>query len=256
LDRLYLGLVGDVGLAPATVRQVHAIVRRAFRQAVLWGWIASNPAANATPPRVAINQLSAPTVEQVITLLQRAKLDNPEFGRFLHVAASTGARRGEVCALRWNNLDENLKTLTIEHSIIDLPGGIAEKDTKNHISRRLALDPGTLDALQQQRAHAKKMAAASGIVLPVSAYVFSSEPDGRIPWVPGSVTMRFHNLRDSLNQNSLTNPETAFTLYLLLNGGNLGVHFRLWKSAAPPLPNWHPAASASCKRITWTNPTG
>jgi integrase len=42
LDQLYNGLQKRAGLAPATVRQVHAIIRRAFRQAVLWGWANTN----------------------------------------------------------------------------------------------------------------------------------------------------------------------------------------------------------------------
>jgi integrase len=50
LDQLYNGLQRRSKLAPATVRQVHAIIRRAFRQALLWGWVSVNPAANATPP--------------------------------------------------------------------------------------------------------------------------------------------------------------------------------------------------------------
>ena len=165
LDRLYLGLSNDVGLAPATVRQAHAVIRRAFRQAVRWGWIATNPATNATPPRLVRADLSPPNVDQVGKLLQQASTDDPDLGRFLHVAASTGARRGEICALRWRNLDAKLNTLTIERSIIEIPGGIAEKDTKNHANRRMALDPGTLSVLEEQRRDALKRAAQSGAKL-------------------------------------------------------------------------------------------
>ncbi|MGP8066555.1 MAG: phage integrase central domain-containing protein [Acidimicrobiales bacterium] len=50
LDSLYLGLADDVGLAPATVRQVHAVIRRAFRQAVRWGWIATKRPTAFLPP--------------------------------------------------------------------------------------------------------------------------------------------------------------------------------------------------------------
>ncbi|HEY5439592.1 MAG TPA: Arm DNA-binding domain-containing protein, partial [Acidimicrobiales bacterium] len=49
LDRLYLSLANEVGLAPATVRQIHAIIRRALRQGVRWGLISTNPASNASP---------------------------------------------------------------------------------------------------------------------------------------------------------------------------------------------------------------
>ena len=198
LDRLYLGLVNEIGLAPATVRQAHAIIRRAFRQAVLWGWIATNPAANATPPRQVRSELSPPNVTQVGELLKKASEEDPELGRFLHLAASTGARRGEMCATRWRNVDTKLRTLTIEHSITDLPGGPAEKDTKTHANRRLALDPGTLAVFEEQRRAAMLRADEASSVLTRDAYVFSSEPDGLFPLVPGNVTKRFQILRDSL----------------------------------------------------------
>ena len=203
LDRLYLGLSNDVGLAPATVRQAHAVIRRAFRQAVRWGWIASNPATNATPPRLVRADLSPPNVDQVGKLLQQASTDDPDLGRFLHVAASTGARRGEICALRWRNLDAKLNTLTIERSIIEIPGGIAEKDTKNHANRRMALDPGTLSVLEEQRRDALKRAAQSGAKLTDESFIFSREPDGLIPWIPGNVTRRFQSLRRALGYDSM-----------------------------------------------------
>lgn len=203
LDRLYLGLSNDVGLAPATVRQAHAVIRRAFRQAVRWGWIATNPATNATPPRLVRADLSPPNVDQVGKLLQQASTDDPDLGRFLHVAASTGARRGEICALRWRNLDAKLKTLTIERSIIEIPGGITEKDTKNHANRRMALDPGTLSVLEEQRRDALKRAAQSSAKLTDESFIFSREPDGLIPWIPGNVTKRFQSLRRALGYDSM-----------------------------------------------------
>jgi integrase len=203
LDRLYLGLSNDVGLAPATVRQAHAVIRRAFRQAVRWGWIATNPATNATPPRLVRADLSPPNVDQVGKLLRQASTDDPGLGRFLHVAASTGARRGEICALRWRNLDAKLNTLTIERSIIEIPGGIAEKDTKNHANRRMALDPGTLSVLEEQRRDALKRAAQSGAKLTDESFIFSREPDGLMPWIPGNVTRRFQSLRRALGYDSM-----------------------------------------------------
>ena len=203
LDRLYLGLVNEVGLAPATVRQAHAIIRRAFRQAVLWGWIATNPAVNATPPRQVRSELSPPNVTQVGELLKKAGEVDPELGRFLHIAASTGARRGEMCAIRWRNVDTKLRTLTIERSITDLPGGPAEKDTKTHANRRLALDPGTLAVFEEQRSVVVMRALEASSELTEDAYVFSREPDGLVPLIPGNITKRFQALRDSLGYGNM-----------------------------------------------------
>ncbi|HVB00127.1 MAG TPA: site-specific integrase [Acidimicrobiales bacterium] len=203
LDQLYLGLSNRVGLAPATVRQIHAVIRRAFRQAILWGWINTNPATNATPPRLAKPDLSPPDIEQVAELIDKATERDPELGHFFHIAASTGARRGEVCALRWSNLDTQVRTLTIERSIIEILGGLSEKDTKTHANRRIKLDPVTLEVFEAQRAIMTERAACVGMVLADDAYVFSREPNGLIPLTPGYVTKQFALIKDDLGYHSM-----------------------------------------------------
>jgi integrase len=203
LDDLYKGLTRRVGLSSATVRQIHAIIRRAFRQAVLWGWVANNPAANATPPRHRKADLSPPNVEQVGELLRAAGVREPEFAHFVHVAATTGARRGELCALRWSNLDTKLKTLTIERAIIEMPGGRLEKDTKTHSNRRIALGPDTLEVLKAQRQIAQERALIIGEKVSDDAFIFSRDPDGSSPWTPDSVTKRFAVIREELGYDNM-----------------------------------------------------
>jgi integrase len=203
LDQLYLGLTKQVGLAPATVRQVHSVIRRAFRQAVRWGWVSTNPAINASPPRLVKADLSPPDVAQVGKILEMARADDPQLARFLHIAASTGARRGELCALRWSNLNTESQTLTIERSIIEVPGGLAEKDTKTHANRRIALDPGTLDVFEEQRIEMLNFARGASLKLTDDSYIFSREPDGAIPWTPGTVTRRFEMIRHALGYDKI-----------------------------------------------------
>ena len=200
LDSLYLSLSNrvPVPLSPASVRQIHAIIRRAFRQAMMWGWIAANPATNATPPRLKKSKQSPPSADQVDEILRVADERDPELGHFLHIAASTGARRGEVCALRWSNLDTKQMTLTIEHSIAEIPGGLIEKDTKTHQNRRIALDAETLEVFEAQRAIAIERASQVGIKIAPNAYVFSREPDCKVPWTPGNVTNQFQAIRAQL----------------------------------------------------------
>jgi integrase len=57
LDAFYRDLRAGGGrggrvLAPATVRRIHGIVHRALAQGVRWGWLAQNPAAMVSPPKV------------------------------------------------------------------------------------------------------------------------------------------------------------------------------------------------------------
>lgn len=203
LDDLYRGLTKRIQLSAATVRQVHAIIRRAFRQAILWGWIAVNPATNATPPRQAKADLSPPNPNQVAELLHAAHVRDPEVGNFIHIAATTGARRGEICAIRWRNIDTKLKTLTIESAIVEIRGGIQEQDTKTHSHRRLALDDDTLKVFESQRLIAQGRAALIGAKVSQDAFVFSREPSGSIAWTPTSMTKHFVALRNSLGYDNM-----------------------------------------------------
>ena len=199
LDRLYHALLTERGATTSTVRHVHSVIRRALRQAVLWDWIATNPAANATQPRLVKPDLTPPDVDQVAEILRVANESDPEFCHLLHLAATTGARRGELCALRWSDIDPERGSLSIERSIIEVAGGVLEKDTKTHSSRRIALDEGSLEVIEAQRQLAQERATTAGVGLDIHSFVFSREPGGAIPWRPDHVTKRFAIIRDSLN---------------------------------------------------------
>jgi integrase len=203
IDNLYYELQKRKHLTSSTVRHVHSVIRRAFRQATTWGWIASNPAMNATQPRFVKPNISIPSTQQVLDILRAAYDLNPELGHFFHLAATSGARRGELCALRWPNVDLIKGTIFIEHAIIEAAGGVYEKDTKTHASRRVKLDPDTVEVLEAQYEIARERAAVIGIKVDRDAFVFSHEPDGALPFRPDYVTKRFADLRDRLGYYDL-----------------------------------------------------
>lgn len=191
LDQLYAGLESRGQLKANSIRRVHAVVSGAFNQALRWGWITSNPASNARPPRQTKCKINPPNVGQVAALMHHAFALDERFGRFLHIAATTGARRGELCALRWRNVDFAGGTLTIERGIIDTLGGSLEKDTKTHSIRRIALDRATLATLESQFQVASKFAKFLGETVSEDAFIFTREIDGSRPWRPDFATKRF-----------------------------------------------------------------
>jgi integrase len=201
LDRLY-GQLRDTGgqdgkpLSAATVRQVHAIVRRALQQGVKWGWITTNPAALASPPRVRRANLEPPDPADVIALIEAAGENDLDFACFLHLAATTGARRGEICGLRWCDVDLDGGAMTISRNVVEGAGSqLVEKDTKTHAARRIALDPDTASALKAQRTRMVGRAKACDLALGPDAHVFSVDPDGARPWAPNDVTKAFIRVR-------------------------------------------------------------
>jgi integrase len=203
LDNLYDGLQDSRDLSNSTVRQIHAIIRRSLHQAVLWEWIANNPAVNATPPRQEKPDLTPPDPDEVGQLLRAAYEKDEQFGNFLRVAATTGARRGEICALTWDNLDLEDATLTIEKSIIEVSGGLRKKDTKTHASRSIALGKTTMEVFEAQRRNAEERAALVGQSVSEDSYMFSHEPDGHKPWRPGNVTHKFAEIKHELGYHNV-----------------------------------------------------
>ena len=191
LDQLYAGLERGGHLRANSIRRVHAVISGAFNQAVRWQWLGSNPANNTRPPRQTKPKINPPTTDQVATLIDQAFALDERFGTYLHLAATTGARRGELCALRWRNVDLASETLTIERGIVDTLGGSIEKDTKTHSIRRIALDRSTLAALESRLQAAQSVANLVGETLSNDAFIFTRDYDGARPWRPDFATKRF-----------------------------------------------------------------
>jgi integrase len=95
---------------------------------------------------------------------------------FLRLAAATGARRGELCALKWTDIDFGLGQLTISRGLVEASGRVIEKDTKTHAARRMTLGAGTVAELERHHEHCTEIARAFGADLPPDAYVFRVIP--------------------------------------------------------------------------------
>jgi len=196
LDSYYAGLARDRGLSPATIRHHHAVLRGALGQAVRWGWIPTNPAAGASPPKIHRREITPPALDVTRQLLAAADDHTPEFGALLRVLAATGARRGEVCGLRWSDIDWHNNTLSINRSVASVAGGTIIKDTKTHAARHIAIDTDTMHALARQLERAQQCAVGCQFAFDDNGFVFSSTPDGSEPLHPDSITGGFRRLCD------------------------------------------------------------
>jgi integrase len=218
VDRLYRDLRTKVGLAPSSVRKVHAILHRSFDQAMKWGWIQSNVIDRTSPPRLTRPDHQPPTPEQVVELIETAWSQEPAFGMYLHLAAVTGARRGELCGITWSDIDFNAGSLLIHRSVIDV-AGVHVKDTKTHAARRIALDDVTLGLLRAHRGVAEEIAAEFDVTLGDGAFVFSTDPAGRVPRRPDSMTNRFVTLAKNVGVAARLHDLRHFSATRLLAAG-------------------------------------
>lgn len=213
LDR-YDAALRDHGVGAATRRKIHNLLRRALTQAVRWEWIDTNPAMNAERPQVPKTERRAPDPAELVKLIAAATAaEDHDFATLLRVAAVTGCRRGELCALRWYDLElaadlEDFElmrftaagrtpppgVLTVRRSIVAVTGELVEKTTKTEDVRRLALDAGTVAALAAHRARTGERLLACGVGLEPSSYIFPAELDGRSPSRPDVISHRFVRL--------------------------------------------------------------
>jgi integrase len=195
LDDLYAELHAS-GLSPRTVRICHTVARQSLEQARKWGLIARSPAVDATPPSQRRKEVTPPTADQVRALLAAARLEDPVFGVYLWVLASTGCRRGEGCALRWSDIDLERGEVAIRRSISQVGAVVREKDTKTHQERRVAIDEATAGVLRGHRLQMREQALALGSAVADDAFLFA-DVEGR-PWRPDVCTNRFGRLRAGL----------------------------------------------------------
>jgi integrase len=168
---------GRGGLSPRTVRINHVIIHRALRDATRWGLLARNVAELADPPRVALKELEAWSPDQTAAFL--ASTANDRLAALWVLTASTGMRRGEVCGLRWRDVDLDAGRLKVSQTIVVVDYKLVASEPKTSAGRRtLALDQRTVAALRAHRARQLEERLAWGELWNDEGLVFVRE-DGR-----------------------------------------------------------------------------
>jgi integrase len=207
-------------LAASSVRQIHAILSGALTRAVVWGWISHNPARLASPPSREQADTQPPAVEDAARLLRMAAAEDAELGLFLRLAVVLGARRGELCALRWSEVDLDQGEVLIAGAVVRVPHkALLAKPTKTHAKRRVAVGAGTVELLRARRVAQAKDALACGTTLAADAYVFSHVPDGSAPIDPDGISHRFQGLARRLGVRCRLHDLRHFMVTQLVAGG-------------------------------------
>jgi integrase len=148
IDEMFSDWTSDGRLKTTTMRRYFAPLKTALGQAVKWGWIDTNPAANATLPRGQESPRRPPPPAAVVVELIKAARDRNDHRMVaaMWLAFGAGLRRGEVAALKWTDFDFNEATIHI-HGNMDRQGRIGP--TKTHENRTVKIDPGTVAMLEE-----------------------------------------------------------------------------------------------------------
>ncbi len=181
-------------LTAKTIRNIHSILSGAFSAAERWEWISWNPAESAKPPTVTIRPVPATAPEDVAKVIAESRKTHPAMALYLWLAAITGARRGELCALQVCDVDLENGVLHLAYNYVVVGGRRVRKDTKTHQDRYLAIDPVTCAMLREHLDAIRAELAAFSLELPTDAYVFSNDPTGAKPWNPDWTTHKATDL--------------------------------------------------------------
>jgi integrase len=187
---------------------MHRLLKEALVVAVSeWRLLPWNPADSIKAPKVKRRNMRALDTAETATLLEAAR----EYRLFTPVMLSVtcGLRRGEICALRWRNVDLAGAQLSINRSTEQTKAGIREKETKAGRGRTVALTRLSIEELYRHKAHQAEELLRLGIQISDEMYVVA-QADGN-PLKPNSLThefarfiagtglprVRFHDLRHS-----------------------------------------------------------
>ncbi|WP_344116806.1 GntR family transcriptional regulator [Kribbella alba] len=189
-------------MSASTIRQIHWILSGALDRAVVWKWISVNPAEQADKPGLPTPNPQPPTPDEIAKLILAAWDEDPDWGSFLWLKATTGNRRGEMCALRRNDRERRPgepSVLRVARALYyDDDGKLAEEDTKTHQQRGLVLDPETDAVLDELEARTRQRADAVGMDFNPAGYMFSPVPDGSRPLDLTLVSKRYARLAKRL----------------------------------------------------------
>ncbi|GAA2092552.1 site-specific integrase [Brevibacterium salitolerans] len=139
----------DAGRGAVTIRRIHAVLSSACSDAVKRGKLEVNPCGSVLLPKVERGQVKVWSREEVTKFLEVA--GKHRLGSLFEVAVLTGMRRGELCGLRWEDVDFVERTATIRTTLVMAAGrDVVESTAKTDAGHRVvALSDRLVGALME-----------------------------------------------------------------------------------------------------------
>ena len=209
------------GLSDRMVRACHTSCRSALEKAVNEGLIQINPAIGCKLPPKKAREMQVLSHDEMQRFLIQAKEEG--FYEMAVLELSTGMRRGEICALQWDDLDLKTGELRICRQVYRADGQLTVSQPKTRTSlRTVILPPVVLSILKERKEH-------SG-----SKWIFPSPKDDAAPCSPDAIrkklkrilehaecrTVRFHDLRHTFATTALEHGMDVKTLSAIIGHVN------------------------------------
>lgn len=261
INALLLQLQKD-GMKHASCVKVYTILNLLFKSAFLQDLIQVNPMARVNRPKAPKTEnmekgIKAYSQTELASILQAVKTEPLKWQVYINLAAETGCRNGELCGLKWENIDIPAGEIIVKVNLCYTPTrGVYEDTTKSGYSRVVYFSPETGALLQQfkeqtEAANKKRAARLLKEGKPLeydkvrnSEFVFTEKgcASPMHPQAPGRYFQRFgenngiedfhpHKLRHSFASIAITNGADIASVSEVLGHADKATTLRMYTHA-------------------------
>lgn len=193
--------IGDGVLSPGSIRRYFTVLRSVMAKAYKLELIDRNPTdtAKLDLPHIEEDEVAVFNKEETIHLLECLKKEPLMYRVLIHMAIVTGARRGELVALKWEHINHEKKSVKIVQSNYQIKGeAIKSKTPKTRRStREIALPDYLMPMLDELRSLQLAQKREMGKEWHDEGWIFTQK-NGR-PMYPSTPTLWFSRFQARYN---------------------------------------------------------
>ncbi|MBR1724657.1 MAG: tyrosine-type recombinase/integrase, partial [Ruminococcus sp.] len=192
LTKLFILSHDSSPLSNKTILEYHRLINTVFKQADKELLIPYNPASKATPPKANRPKVNYFEIDELDEIMKEVETLPIKWRTIIHLLMVAGARRGEICGLKWDAIDwENSRIYIHLNLLYSTEIGVYEDTTKTEYSERyIKLPQESMELLSEYREWYEDIKTKYGDRWNDTGFLFFQEKSGNEgkPMNPDTVT--------------------------------------------------------------------